>query len=193
MRRALLAPLALALLASSLAGGCATSKGSTPEEKRQYSLRMRDDALAELYRERPEAREKIERAAGYGAFSNIGTSIILVSTGGGFGVVTNKETGKDTYMKMGELGVGLGLGVKDFRAVFIFYDAGSMKKFITSGWEWGAEADAAARAGDQGGQAAAAGNIQKGIEVYQFTKNGIVLSATISGTKYWPDSELNSD
>jgi len=36
--------------------------------------------------------------------------------------VKNNKTGKYTYMKMGELGIGLGLGVKDFRAIFIFSD-----------------------------------------------------------------------
>ncbi|MFM9995333.1 MAG: hypothetical protein ACKVU4_05975 [Phycisphaerales bacterium] len=176
---------------AALLGGCASSQGNTPEEKRRYSLKMRDDTVAELIRQRPEVKERLDKAAGYGAFSNIGTNIILVSTGGGFGVVTDKGTGRDTYMRMGELGVGLGLGVKDFRAVFVFYDAESLRTFVTSGWEFGAEADAAAKAGDQGGAASAAGNVLKGVEVYQFTENGIALSATVSGTKYWKDSAIN--
>jgi lipid-binding SYLF domain-containing protein len=94
-------------------------------------------------------------------------------------------------MKMGEFGVGLGLGLKDFRAVFIFRDRGVMNTWIYDGWEWGAEADAAAKSGDQGGAATAAGNVVSGVEVYQFTKSGIALSATVSGTKYWRDDELN--
>jgi lipid-binding SYLF domain-containing protein len=181
----------LILPAVAALAGCATSKGSTPEEKRQYSLKMRDEALADLYKEMPQVRERVAKAAGYGAFSNIGTNVIFVSTGGGFGVITDNATGKTTYMKMGELGVGLGLGVKDFRAIFVFYDKGAMEKFITSGWEWGGEADAAAKTGDQGGAVSAAGNLNKGVEVYQITKNGIALSATVSGTKYWPDTDLN--
>lgn len=190
IRRVVLSGLACVVIAARV-GGCASSKGSTPEEKRAYTLRMRDDAVAELIRQRPEVKQRLDRAAGYGAFSNIGTNIIFVSTGGGFGVVTDKATGRDTFMRMGELGVGIGLGVKDFRAVFLFYDAESLRTFITSGWEFGAEADAAAKAGDQGGAAAAAGNTLKGVEIYQFTENGIALSATVSGTKYWKDSDLN--
>ncbi len=174
-----------------LAASCATSKGSNPEEKRAYTLRMRDDTLAELYATEPLAKEKVEKAAGYGVFSNIGTNIIFVSTGGGFGVITDNSTGDNTYMKMGEFGVGLGLGLKDFRAVFIFRDRGVMNTWIYDGWEWGAEADAAAKTGDQGGAATAAGNVISGVEVYQFTKSGIALSATVSGTKYWRDDELN--
>lgn len=181
----------IALGFTALLGGCASSQGNTPAEKRRYSLKMRDDTVAELIRQRPEVKERLDKAAGYGAFSNIGTNIILVSTGGGFGVVTDKGTGRDTFMRMGELGVGLGLGVKDFRAVFVFYDAESLRTFVTSGWEFGAEADAAAKAGDQGGAVSAAGNVLKGVEVYQFTENGIALSATVSGTKYWKDSAIN--
>ena len=35
-------------------------------------------------------------------------------------------------------------------------------------------------------------NIHSGMEVYQFTKSGIALSASVSGTKYWKDGYLNS-
>lgn len=173
-----------------LIGGCATAQGGSAGEKRASALQMRDDAVAQLLRERPEVKERMDKAVGYGAFSNIGTNIIFVSTGGGYGVVTDKSGG-DTFMKMGEVGVGLGLGVKDFRAVFLFYDRAAMERFVTRGWEFGGEADAAAVSGDQGGQAAAAGNVHKGIEVYQITQAGIILGANVSGTKYWRDSDLN--
>ncbi len=39
----------------------------------------------------------------------------------------------------------------DFRAVFVFHDRGAMQDFVTNGWEVGAHADAAAKAGDKGG------------------------------------------
>lgn len=184
--------LVAALVLAALVAGCASTKGNTPDEKRSYALKMRDDTLAELYRQQPAAKEKVEKAAGYGVFSNIGTNIIFVSTGGGFGVITDNASGEKTYMKMGEFGVGLGLGVKDFRAVFVFRDKEVMNKWIYSGWEWGGEADAAAKTGDQGGAATAAGNVNEGVEVYQFTDSGIALSATVSGTKYWRDDELNA-
>lgn len=38
----------------------------------------------------------------------------------GRGVAHNNKTGKNTYMKMVSGGVGFGLGVKDFRAIFVF-------------------------------------------------------------------------
>jgi lipid-binding SYLF domain-containing protein len=185
------AVLTLTALVLPALGGCATSKGRTPAEKRAYTMTMRDDALAELYKQEPQTREMVKDAAGYGVFSNIGTNIIFVTTGGGFGVVHNNKTGEDTYMKMGEAGVGIGLGITDFRAVFIFHDSGTLNKFVTSGWDFGADAEAVAQSGDQGGGASGAANVSEGMSIYQFTENGIALSASVSGTKYWKDDKLN--
>jgi len=170
--------------------GCASTKGSTPLEKRDYTIAMANDVLESVYAKRPEAKAKVDAAAGYGCFSTIGTNLIFVTTGGGYGVV-RKKGGGDTFMKMGEVGVGIGLGIKDFRALIIFHDAPTLDRFITSGWEFGADADIAAKVGDEGASEEAAGNIHKGMEVYQITKNGVALSATVSGTKYWLDEELN--
>lgn len=93
-------------------------------------------------------------------------------------------------MKMGEVGIGLGLGVKDFRAVFIFHDRATLTKFVNSGWEFGGHADAAAKAGDKG--AAVGGEaLIDGITIYQLTKSERALQATVKGIKYWKDDELN--
>jgi lipid-binding SYLF domain-containing protein len=105
-------------------------------------------------------------------------------------VVDDNRYGRDTYMKMGEVGIGLGLGVKDFRAVFVFHDHWTMKRFLRSGWEFGGHADAAAKAGDKG--AAVGGEVLiDGITVYQLTESGLALQATVKGTKYWKDDELS--
>ena len=37
-------------------GGCRSPKGETVQEKRDYALKMRDEALAKLYAERPECK-----------------------------------------------------------------------------------------------------------------------------------------
>ena len=47
-------------------------------------------------------------------------------------MVKDNETGGNTFMNMGEVGIGFGLGVKDFRAVFVFHERDTMKKFIDS-------------------------------------------------------------
>jgi lipid-binding SYLF domain-containing protein len=183
--------LALALiLLSGFLGGCATTGGSTPQEKRDAILTMKDETLAELYRLRPDAKARVAAAPGYAAFSNANVNVILASFSGGRGVVTNNSSGKRVFMKMGEAGVGFGLGIKDFRAVFVFHNRTTLDRFLNSGWEFGGHADAAAKAGDKGG--ALAGELLfDGITVYQLTQNGLALQATVKGTKYWKDDELN--
>jgi lipid-binding SYLF domain-containing protein len=89
-------------------------------------------------------------------------------------------------------GVGLGLGVKDFRGVFVFSTREAFKNFTESGWEAGAQADAAAKSGNKGGAAAGAVTVGPGMDLYQMTEQGLALQATIQGTKYYRDDELNA-
>ena len=87
----------------------------TNQEKRDEIQEMRDRGLARLYKEQPETKDIIRKASGYATFSNIGVNVIFFSAGGGSGLVHNNKTGQETYMNMGTAGVGLGIGVKDFR------------------------------------------------------------------------------
>lgn len=173
-----------------LLAACVTPHGASVQDKRTAILHMRDDVLRDLYRVHPHARDEVSRAPGYAVFSNANINVILASFSGGRGVVHSRSRGGPVYMKMGELGIGLGLGVKDFRAVFIFDSERTAERFITSGWEFGGHADAAAKASDKGGAVGAEGFFG-GIKVYQLTKTGLALQATVKGTKYWQDDELN--
>lgn len=186
LRQTGFAAAALCLL---LVGGCAAT-GKNPSEKRETIQKMRQDVLAELYRVKPAARAQVQQAPGYAVFSNANVNVIFASFSGGYGIVRNARSGRDTYMKMGEAGIGLGLGVKDFRAVFVFDSAATMNRFVDSGWEFGAHADAAAKARDKGG-AAGGEVVVDGITIYQLTETGLALQATVKGTKYWKDDDLN--
>jgi len=169
---------------------CATTKGTTPKDKRQAILDMKKETLFDLYKAQPQSKSQIAKAPGFAVFSDANVNIIFASFGGGYGVVKNNKTGKNIYMKMGELGIGLGLGIKDFRAIFIFHDEDTMNYFINSGWEFGGHADAAAKASDKG--AAVGGEVLvDNITVYQLTESGLALQATVKGTKYWKDDALN--
>jgi lipid-binding SYLF domain-containing protein len=170
--------------------GCATTAGKSKIEKRRAVVNMKNDALSDLYKIRPDVKSQISRAPGYGVFSNVNVNIVLASFGGGHGVVKNNRTSKHTYMKMGEVGIGLGLGIKDFRAVFVFHNADTMNRFVEHGWAFGAQADAAAKASEKG--AAVGGEVTvDNITIYQLTEAGLALQATIKGTKYWKDTSLN--
>lgn len=171
--------------------GCGPRGNLTIAEKRQAVMDMEKETLERLYKEAPDTKEKIANSAGYGTFSNANVNLIFASAGGGYGVVVDNASGKRTYMKMALGGVGLGLGVKDYRVVMIFKDKSTLDKFVESGWDFGAHADAAAKAGETGGEVSGEGDIRSGIDVYSMTKSGLALQATLAGTKYWKDDKLN--
>lgn len=166
---------------------------SDPETERKEIRAMRDSVLAELYKMKPETKAMISKAAGYAVFTNVGVNVIFASFAGGKGIVVEDGLLKDTetFMKMASAGVGLGLGVKDFRAVFVFHDKEKLRAFVEKGWDFSGQADAAAKSDDKGAALAGAQTVVQGVDVYQITKNGIALQATLQGTKYWKDKELN--
>lgn len=209
--------LTLPVLAALIAG-CSTPKGSTAAERRDYVREVRDETLQKAYAFKPELRDEVAGAPGYAVFSNIGAQVFLLGGGHGFGLVNNNLTGAETYMNMATVAVGMGLGVRDFRVLFVFDDEAVMREFIERGWQFGAEAEAGAVArGDRGataragadigttgataGAGTAAGDGRRtggdgaaagtGMRVYQITENGIALQARIAGTRYWKSSELN--
>jgi len=144
-----------------------------------------------LYKYAPEAKQMIRNSYGYATFSNVGINLILLSAEGGKGVAHNNKTNKDTYMNMGSGGVGFGLGIKDFRAIFLFADKEVFDNFVENGFEANAQADAAVKYDKNGGALNAAITVAPGIRLYKLTVNGLALQATIQGTKYWKDLDLN--
>jgi len=191
MRKTLKGMCVVVVAAMLLPGCSAGKKGMTIEERRQAVANMEAETLQRLYKEAPDAKAKVENAPGYGVFSNANVNLIFASAGGGYGVVVDNATKQRTYMKMALGGVGLGLGAKDYRVVMVFKDKATMDKFVEKGWDAGAHADAAAKTGDKGAEASVEGDIRSGIEVFSMTEAGLALQATIAGTKYWKDKELN--
>jgi lipid-binding SYLF domain-containing protein len=167
----------------------AVAKSATGEKRAEID-EMADDMLKELYKLKPMAKDQVKKAAGYAVFTNVGVNLVLASFAGGKGVVVDKQ-GRRTYMKMGSAGLGLGLGVKDFRAVFIFRTKAKLDAFVDKGWDFSGQVDAAAKSDKKGGALAAAETAIPDVEVYQITKNGLALQATLQGTKYWKDKDLN--
>jgi len=182
--------LILAVFCVALVGACASNRGKSADEKRQAIQQMKRDTLVRLYEKKPDVQQQIAHAVGYGVFSNANVYIIFASAGGGYGVVENQQTGQTTYMKMGEVGVGVGLGAKDYRLVMVFHTREALDFFVEKGWSMGGQADAAAKAGDKGGAVGGEG-IVNNITVYEMTESGLALQATIKGTKIWRDDSLN--
>jgi len=182
--------LFLAVCSAIVLAACAAGRGKSAEDQRQAIQQMKRDTLTQLYEKKPDVRQQIANAVGYGVFSNANVYIIVAGGGGGYGVVENQQTGQTTYMKMGEVGVGIGLGAKDYRLVLVFHTREALDYFVNKGWSMGGQADAAAKAGDKGGAVGGEG-IVNNITVYQMTESGLALQATIKGTKFWRDDDLN--
>ena len=181
--------LVMCLMSFLLLSGCVTMSGNSVSEKRQSVMHMNSEVLSELFELKPSTRNQVENAVGYAVFSNINVNLLIASFGGGYGMVKNNRTNKITYMKMGEVGFGLGAGVKNFRAIFIFESIDALDRFVEHGWTFGGQADVAAKLDDKGG-AVAVEAIVDNVTIYQITKNGLALQATLKGTKYWLDNEL---
>ena len=169
---------------------CASLGSGSDQEKRQAILKMKDDALTRLYKDKPYTREIIGSSPGYAVFSNANINLFFVAAGTGYGLVKDLNTGQYTYMNMAEGGVGLGLGVKDYRIVMVFHTKEAMNNFVHNGWTFGGNVDAAAKASDKGGSVQ--GEAYFGdVTVYTFTQSGLALQATVKGTKFWKDKQLN--
>jgi len=95
---------------------------------------MATQTLQDLYKLQPAAKTAVRTSAGYAVFNNTGTNILLLTTARGAGIAINSKTKQETFMKMVSAGGGLGIGVKDYRAIFIFENAKTLGDFLNSGW-----------------------------------------------------------
>lgn len=161
------------------------------EKKRNDIRTMAQDTLQRLYKADPKAKAAVENAAGYAVFSNLGIKILVAGSGNGQGIAINNKSKKETFMKMLEVQAGFGMGVKKFRVVFVFDNEKAFNSFVNSGWQFGGQATAAAKTGDEGGAMAGAASVSDGVWMYQLTDKGLALEITAKSTKYYKDDSLN--
>ena len=189
----------LFLVAMTALAGC-SAQGDTASQQRASIQKMRNETLNKLYTVQPEARSDIQHAKGYAVFANNSSKILLFGFGSGYGVVRDKATGKDTYMKMAQGGAGLGMGIKQQRTVLVFHDKAALETFIRQGYMVGADANAAAKYDDKGiapiaastsGVASDTASLPSKVNVYDLTEKGLAAQAMINGYKYWPDAAVN--
>jgi lipid-binding SYLF domain-containing protein len=170
----------------------APAADSNIENKQNEIRKMKQDTLQRLYKADPDAKSAVEDAAGYAVFSNLGVKILVAGSGNGQGIAVNSKTKNETFMKMLELQAGLGMGVKKFRVVFVFDNEKAFNSFVNSGWQFGGQTTAAAKAGDnKGASMAGAVAVSDGVWIYQLTDKGLALEITAKSTKYYKDDSLN--
>jgi lipid-binding SYLF domain-containing protein len=172
---------------------CATAPPSTSEKQQQQDeiRSMANASLSQLYAKYPEAKSEISNAAGYAVFSDFGMKILFMGGAGGSGIAVDNTTRQETFMKMVELQPGLGVGAQKYRVVFVFEDPEAFKTFVTSGWEAGANAMAAAKAESEGGGERGGVSLSEGVKMYQLNEDGAIVGVSITGAKYYKDDELN--
>jgi lipid-binding SYLF domain-containing protein len=180
------------ILAVALLSAVAYSAEDDNEKKREKSRKMAAETLQDLYKLQPTAQAAIQKSAGYAVFNNMGTNLLLLSTARGAGIAVNSKSKQETFMKMISAGAGLGIGVKDYRVIFVFENDKALTQFLDSGWSGSAQTDAAAKAGKSGAAYSGAVEVAPGVWVYQITKNGLALQLTLQGTKYYKDDDLNN-
>jgi lipid-binding SYLF domain-containing protein len=83
--------------------------------------------------------------------------------------------------------------VKKFRVIFVFDSPSNLDAFVNQGWEFGGQTTAAATTGDQGSSMQGGLSVSPGVWMYQLTDKGLAAEATVKGTKYWKDEDLNKN
>lgn len=160
----------------------AVTKGNP--EKRAKIHENTKEAISVLLKENPKSKELYEKSYGYAVFSNTKVAVGLTGAGGVGEAVT--KAGQHTYMRMGSAGAALGIGAQKYKVVFLFEDSNSYKNFVENGFQ--AEGGMNAVAGTAGANADP--SFRQGMAVYTLTDGGLMLSADLSGSKYWKDDDL---
>jgi lipid-binding SYLF domain-containing protein len=164
---------------------------ATIQAARQEVQDAASNALAALYAAVPSARGSVERAAGYAAFSTFGMKLMVAGGTSGKGLAVNHRTRAQKYMKMLQVQGGLGFGIDKMHLVFVFTTEDALASFINQGWEFGGQANVSAVNDGQGAMFSGAAAISPGVYLYQITETGLSATLTVSGTRFFVDSELN--
>ena len=161
----------------------------TPAATRARLDLMAAQALDRLLAERPDVVPLVGASYGYAVFD---TRQVQLGVAGAYGrgVAVDNDSGARTYMRMGSAGVGVGLGFGGFdtQIVLLFESPFAYQKFITQGLD--ATAEANTMAGEQKEHLAL--GFEDGRAAFVLTKKGWKLSAKLTGSRYWPDEQLNA-
>lgn len=166
----------------------------TKEDRERAELRTKTyKALLDLYQKKPNSRKAIQNAFGYAVFVDTSYSVGFLGGGHGRGRAINQHSGREVFMKMGEMKVGLGLGVRQSNIIFVFGNEDAFNSFITKGWTFGGEAVAAAGDGVSGDALEGSFQVAPGMWMYQVTTKGLAADLTVKGTRFYVDKDLNVD
>lgn len=167
-------------------GDVVSGDKATPAEARREIDANAEAALARLFEESNAAQKQFDASAGYAVFDTREFAF-LITTGTGSGVAVDKSSGMRTYMNMATGGLNIGGGVQFYQIVFLFPDNSTLNNFVEHGWS--ADTDVGVQSGDEG--ASMGMQLKNGVIVHNLSDEGLVLAATLTGTKYWKNKDLN--
>ena len=160
-----------------------------PSETRARLDATADRSLTRLFEEQPQVSELYEQAVGYAVFDVRKVTLAGFSGGAGRGVSWDQGNEQRVYMNMSTAGVGLALGIGGFESqlVILFEDDAGFDRFITEGF------DASANAGSMVGDEKSDFEIEfrDGRAVFVLTTKGWRVAASATGSRFWPDEDLN--
>ncbi len=188
MHARILAPLFATLL---LVTGCASPEGHTPADQRAYTLKVRDEALAELAVREPESQALIASAPGYVFMSGFSLHPGLMTLGNAYGVIQNNLTGKQTYVRLTRFAVGPGLAIKGYYGVVTIDTPEALEKLEQGTWYGVAFADASFKFGETGGSASAGDTSEISSNAWLWTHTGFSIEVAAGGGKLYLEDELN--
>lgn len=165
------------------------SDEETPEATRARIDEVTDEVLNQLLAENPKAQELYDLSYGYAAFDARQLAVLGAAAGYGRGVAVERESDARTYMNMGAGGVGMALGVGGFerKLVILFEDKRRFDDFVLNGYDASAETNA--MVGED--NATERAQFVDGRSMFYLGKKGWRVAATLTGTKYWRDADLN--
>ena len=170
----------------------AKEKAKIAKEKKEIN-ELSVKALENLYEKVPAAKRIIPNAYAYATLSNTGMKLGILGDAHGRGLAVNNVTGEKVYMRMKETGIGLGLGIKEYDLIFVISTEKAWNSFISGDIKFASSAEASARDGKTGESVEGASIAANGVWVYQMTKKGLTLEASIKGTKIYPYKKLNEN
>ena len=161
----------------------------TPAEKeaeRNARLKIAADGLDKLYKLQPDARQAVEKAAGYAVFDITSTYAILFVGQRGKGALFDNKTKKPMYMSSLRAGTGPGIGYQRVFQVFVFKSKGAMDQFVLAGGT-GGDVSASVSTGTGG----SVRSFNPYIDIYQIPESGMAVQASWGGTVYSVDRQLD--
>ena len=164
---------------------CSSLSVSEKEEKRNALDEMAATAIAGLVEQDETLQQQIDEALGYAVINMKVTKVPIVGAGGGEGVFVDAITNKHQYFTVSRFDLGLGWGVRSYKALVLIKSQDVRDRLRGGIWEFQAGAEASA------GTAASEGAVaDEDYTVHILADGGASATATLRVIRMKENSNL---